>query len=342
MILHEHLTDRQKDVLRSLVQCFIDSAIPVASSHLTKHFFVDLSPATIRNVMAVLEKRGYIDHPHTSAGRIPTDLGYREYVDNLMQPNELSRGMKKTIEERLGSATEADEVLQMTSRMLSKISHQLSIVSAPQTSLGRLEKLELVQLSTTRVLVVLTMFSGIVKTIAMEVADDIPREKLDNIARRLNERLAGYSLKEIRDTVGQRVGDLRDEETGIIRLIIVSSKKLFDETRDYGRLHVSGTKNIVEQPEFKDPHYARSVIEILENEELIVHLLEQVPVGGVWVTIGSENGNKQLEQYSLVVSTYRIGDVPGMIGLIGPKRMNYARAVPLVEYAARSISNALR
>lgn len=341
MIVHEQLTKRQKDILRSVVECFIESAIPVASQHLAKRFFVHLSPATIRNVMAELEDLGYIDHPYTSAGRIPTDVGYREYVNNLMQPSELSHAEKRAIEQHVTSIIEAEEVLETTSRMLSKISHHLSIVSSPHISTGILEKIELVQLSSTRVLAILTMKSGLVRTITMEVTAEVPREKLDQVCRLLNERIAGLTLKEIRETFNDRTRDLQNEETGLVRLFIFSSQKLFDEARDHGRLYISGTKNILDQPEFKDPKYIRSVIEILENEDMIVHVLEQQPSEGVTVTIGSEHKNKKFEQYSLVVSTYQIGDVSGTIGLIGPKRMNYEKTVPLVDFAAQTISNTL-
>lgn len=341
MIVHEQLTKRQKDILRSVVQCFIESAMPVASQHLAKRFFVHLSPATIRNVMAELEERGYIDHPYTSAGRIPTDMGYREYVDNLMQPSEISQTEKRTIEQQVTSMIEAEEVLQVTSKMLSKISHQLSIVSSPHISMGVLEKIELVQLSSTRVLAILTMKSGLVRTITMEVATEIPREKLDHVCQLLNERTAGRTLKEIRETFTNRTKDLRDEETGLVRLFIYSSQKVFDEIREHGRLYISGTKNILDQPEFKNPEYIRSIIEILENEDMIVHVFEQHPAEGVTVTIGRENKNKKFEQYSLIVSTYRMGDVSGTIGLIGPKRMNYEKAVPLVDFTAQTISNTL-
>jgi heat-inducible transcriptional repressor len=341
MIAQEQLTQRQKDILRTIVQSFIEKAIPVASLHLAKHFFVDLSPATIRNVMAELEMRGYLDHPHTSAGRIPTDRGYREYVNNLMHPSKLSNAEKSAIEQHVASTIETEEILLLTSKILSNISHQLTIVSGPYTSTGVLDKIELVPLSTTRVLVVLTMKSGLVKTITMEVAAEIPREKLDHVCHLLNQRIAGLTLKEIRETFTERIKDLQDEETGLIRLFIYSSQKLFDEVRDHGKLYISGTRKILDQPEFENPDQVRSIIEVLENEELVVHILEQYPADEVTVTIGSEHKEKNLEQYSLVVSTYHIGDVSGSIGLIGPKRMNYAKAVPLVEFTAQTISNTL-
>lgn len=338
MVTRDELTQRHKDVLRSIVQCFIESAAPVGSKHLARYFFTDLSPATIRNVMADLNVRGYLEQPHTSAGRVPTDKGYREYVDNLMQPRRLSKTEKDAIEHHIGLTMDTEEILQATSKILSNISHQLTIVSEPYTSMGVLKKIELVSISSNRILAILTMKSGLVKTITMEIPAVVPLEDLENVSALLNERIAGLSLNEIRESFTERVKDLAYEETGIIRLLIYSSRKLFEDIREHGKLYISGTKNILDQPEFKDPEYVRSMIGILDNEELIVHILEQYPAEGVTVTIGSELKDKNLEQYSLVVSTYHLGDVRGTVGLIGPKRMNYAKAVPLVEFTAQAIS----
>ena len=341
----EHLTERQKDILRSVIQCFIQSATPVASQHLAARFFTHLSPATIRNELADLEEKGYIDHPHTSAGRVPTDKGYRVYVDNLIQYVELTPAEKRALGQRMTSATETEEVLQEASKILGKISHQLGIVTSPHIGAGVLEKIELVPVSTVRVLVILTMRSGIVKTITMEVAAEIRREKLERICQTLNERLAGLTLAEIRDTFADRIKDLQNEETGLIRLFIYSSKKLFDDSREREKLYISGTQNIVEQPEFQKPGYVRTVIELLDDADFILHVLEQheerIGTEGVSVTIGNEHKNKKLENYSLVISRYHVGDICGTIGLIGPKRMNYAKAVPLVDFAAQTISHTL-
>lgn len=343
MITVNDLTERQKEILRSVVHSFIQSATPVGSKHLAQHFFVDLSPATIRNALAELEEKGYIDHPYTSAGRIPTDMGYRAYVDNLMKPSELTLAERKALEVQISAGTEAEELLQTTSKILGKISRQLSIVSSPHIGTGILERIELAYLSSTRILVILTMKSGRVRTITMEVTAEIPREKLDNVSRLLNERIAGLTLKNIRETFGDRIKDLQNEETGLIRLFIVSSRKLFDDVRESNRLYISGTKNILDQPEGENPEYVRSVFEILENEELIVHVLDQQVVHpeSATVTIGGENVDRKFENYSLIVATYQIGDITGQIGLLGPKRMNYAKAVPLVDFTAHTISNSL-
>lgn len=341
----DQLTERQKNILRNVIQCFIQSATPVASRYLANRCFTYLSAATIRNELADLEEKGYVDHPHTSAGRVPTDKGYRAYVDNLVRYVDLSPAEKRVLGRRLTSATETEEVLQEASKILGKISHQLSIVTSPHVSAGILERIDLIALSSIRVLVIMTMRSGLVRTITMEVAAEIRREDLESISQMLNERISGLTLSEIRETFPDRIKDLQNEETGLIRLFIYSSKKLFDDVHERERLYISGTQNIVGQPEFQNPQYFRSVIEFLDDEDLIMHLLEQneerIGTEGVTVTIGNEHKNKKLEYYSLIVSQYRMGDVTGVIGLIGPKRMNYAKAIPLVDFAAHTISHTL-
>jgi heat-inducible transcriptional repressor len=341
----DELTIRQREILRSVVQSFIQLAVPVGSKRLSEHYFPDLSPATIRGVLADLEERGYIDHPHTSAGRVPTDLGYRTYVDNLMVPEGLAQTEKQRLEQQLRAAVEAGEILQITGKVLGNISHQLSIVSLPYISTGVLERIELVRVSTTRLLVILTMKSGLIRTITMEVVAEIPSEKLHRVSSSLNERLAGLTLKTIRDSFRDRTRDLDDDDTGLIRMFVISSQKLFDDEQDQNRLLISGTKNMLKQPEFDNPDRVRTVFEIVENEEFVVHVLEQndghSQHGGVKVTIGRENNSEELANFSLIVAMYRVGDVHGRIALLGPKRMNYAQSIPLVEFAASTVTETL-
>ena len=339
------LTDRQREILKTVIHCFIESAVPVASQRLARYYFVDLSPATIRNVLAELEERGYIDHPHTSAGRVPTDLGYRVYVDSLMKMNEPSVPNRRAIQQKVDAAADTEEILRETAKILAKISQQLVVISSPHLSSGVLEKIELVSISSIRMLVILTMKSRLVKTMTMEVFSEVPREKLENIGRLLNERLSGLTLKKIRDTFASRVQDMKDEETGLIRLFLHSRSRLFDDSRERERLYISGAQNMVDQPEFDGPEQFKNIMEFIDDEDVIVHVLEEYEEKNnseeVAITIGSENKNEKLRNYSFLVSAYHVGDVSGSIALLGPKRMNYAKTVPLVNYSARTISSAL-
>jgi len=340
----ETLSERERTILRYIIHSFILTANPVASRYISKRYELGLSPATIRNVMSDLEDGGYISHPHTSAGRVPTDKGYRYYVDSLMEIQRLTDAEKRAIQRNLDvNSLNTDDILKEASKILGKISKQLGIVSAPHISTGTFERLELIHISTNRIMVIISVKSGLVRTIMMEVHSDISRDKLDDIAGVLNERLSGLTLQHIRDTFADRVRDVQDEETGLIRLFIDSADKLFDDTKETERLHISGTREVIQQPEFIDPQNFRSVIELIENENIIIHVLEKRPSRSenVTITIGEENKEERFRNYSLITSQYKVGDVAGTVGVIGPRRMNYSKLVSLVDYMAKAISNTL-
>ena len=340
----ESLNNRERDILRHVVFNFIQSAIPVGSRYISKHFESQLSPATIRNVMADLEELGLLYHPHTSAGRVPTDLGYRYYVDYLMEIQALSEVDKREIEQQLAGTNDPDTMLRETSKLLGKISKQLSIVSSPHIGSGVFEKLELIPISSSRVLVVISIRTGLVKTIMMEVGVELKREYLEQVSRLLNERLSGLTLREIRDTFVERTRDVQDERTGLIRLFIDSVDNLFDDMKDRDKVHISGTQNIIEQPEFIDPKNFRSVIELIENDDIIVHLLEKHEVSDrdLVVTIGSENDDTKVKDYSVVSATYDLDGVKGSVGIIGPRRMDYAKMIPLVDHVAKLVAKMMK
>ncbi|HEY5615067.1 MAG TPA: heat-inducible transcriptional repressor HrcA [Bacteroidota bacterium] len=343
-IRKEDLNERERSVLRHVVYNYILTAIPVGSRILSKRIEEQWSPATIRNVMADLEEVGYLSHPHTSAGRVPTDTGYRYYVDYLMEVEELSKTEKQSIETLIEQTVEQDDLFRETSRLLGKISKQLSVVASPHLSSGVFEKLELIPLSSSRLLVVISIRTGLVKTVMLEVKAEIRRETLLRVNQLLNERLAGLTLQLIRDTFAARLKDVQSEESGLVRLFIESVDVLFDDTKEREKVHISGTQNIIDQPEFIDPKNFRSVIELVENENVIVHLLEkhQNSENEVIITIGNENNEDKAKEYSVVATTYSADGVSGRLGIIGPKRMNYSKAVPLVDHVAKTIAKMLK
>lgn len=334
------LNDREKTILHNIVHSYIQTAIPVGSRFIAKRRDIGLSPATIRNVMSDLEFLGYIDHPHTSAGRVPTDKGYRFYVNELMEIDQLSEKDQSSIQTVFQGNIETDDILKIASKILGTISHQLSVVTAPQMTSGIFEKLELLQMSSTRLMVIISIRSGLVKTIMMEIHSEIARAKLDHVARILNERLSGLTLKEIRDTFAERIREFQNEESGLIRLFIESVDKLFDENRK-DKIHIGGTTNIISQPEFDNAKNFKSVIELMDNEDIIIHVLENGDAkdGGANVTIGQETKIEHLKDFSIVTKTYNAGDVAGTIGVLGPKRMEYSKMIPLVDFVASTITN---
>ncbi|HTR80208.1 MAG TPA: heat-inducible transcriptional repressor HrcA [Bacteroidota bacterium] len=335
------LNERERTILRSVIYSFIQTATPVGSRYISKHQGLGLSPATVRNVMSDLEYLGYIDHPHTSAGRIPTDKGYRFYVDSLIELENLSEREQSSIQSQIHASADPDEVLRETSRLLGTISHQLGIVSTPRVSGGIFEKLELVPISSSRIMVIISIGSGLVKTIMMEVHSEIPKNKLEEVSRLLNERLSGLTLKQIRATFADRVRDMQDEETGLVRLFVESVDKVFDETRNKEKVHIGGTQSLLAQPEFSNAKNFRGIVELLENEDIIVHILEKNDPGegNISIMIGSENHDDKMRDLSVVTSQYTVGDISGTIGIIGAKRMDYSKMIPLVDYMAKTISS---
>jgi heat-inducible transcriptional repressor len=340
----EGLNDRERDILRHVVYNFIQTAVPVGSRYISRHFESQLSPATIRNVMADLEELGYLSHPHTSAGRMPTDLGYRYYIDFLMEMQELTEKEKVEIQQQLATMADPDSLLRETSKLLGKISKQLSVVSSPHISSGVFEKLELIPIASSKLLVVISIRSGLVKTLMLEVGVEIQREYLEHISRVLNERLSGLTLRQIRETFIERTRDVQDERTGLIRLFIDSVDQLFDDMKDRDKVHISGTQNIIEQPEFIDPRNFRSVIELIGNDDIIVHLLEKHEEldKGFVITIGEENKDSKAKEYSVVSAIYDLEGVTGRVGIIGPTRMDYAKLIPLVDHVAKLVAKMMR
>ncbi len=337
------LNEREQSILHHVVQNYIQTAVPVGSRYISKHFESGLSAASIRNVMADLEEFGFLSHPHTSAGRVPTDLGYRFYIDYLMQMQQLSDEDKLKIQQQLDHAKDAEELLRETSKLLGKISHQLGIVTSPHLGSGIFEKIELIPITSSKLLVVISIRTGIVRTIMMEIGAEIRRDHLDEVARLMNERLSGLTLIEIRDSFFDRIRDVQGEHTGLIRLFIESVDQLFTDSKEHDKVLIGGTKNIIEHPEFVDPKNFRSVIELIENEDIIVHLLEKHDElqKGFVVTIGSENKDETAKEYSFITGTYDVEGVTGRVGIIGPTRMNYSKVIPLVDYVAQTIAKML-
>ncbi len=338
------LTEREREILRLVVKSFIETAGPVGSRYLAKTARLGLSPASIRNTMSDLEEYGLLDHPYTSAGRVPTELGYRTFVDELMDSPTLSEPEKQVLRaevERLMGNPE--ELLRESSRLLGRFSNLLGVVLSPKLSAGILERMEVVQLSTSRVMFVVSVRGGLVKTIILELESDLDRRNLDRVVGILNERLAGLTLEEIRNTYTSRVHDLRDDQSGIVRLILNEGALLFSDPSENRRLQYAGTQNILLQPEFQEPSDLRSLIEMLEDEDFVVHMLEDRRSvddmsGHATIRIGRENIDEKAERYSIVTAPYRIGRAVGTVGIVGPMRMDYERVIALVENMAKLLN----
>ena len=333
------LTSRENAVLEAIVLDFVRSARPVGSGQIAKNYNVDVSSATIRNTMSDLEDLGYLSHPHTSAGRLPTDKGYRYYVDILMKSSELSREERQFIGLQIDpNAQDIEEILRKTSQVLGQLSEEFGIVLTPKFYRGVLEKLELVELASDKLLVVINIKSGIVKTVVMEVQHRIPSERLTEVTRMLNERLAGLTLQEVKQTIDERFqnSDARDDE--LIQLIVDNKDTVFNFA-DRVTIHTSGAKNIINQPEMQDPQKMSHFMELVEEGELFTQLFNELQMNeDVFIAIGSENKMMEVNEYSIIASAYQYGSVNGTVAILGPTRMYYDKIISLVRMTANIIS----
>ncbi|MFZ1517579.1 MAG: heat-inducible transcriptional repressor HrcA [Ignavibacteriaceae bacterium] len=344
-MIHENLNEREKTILRSIVQQFILTASPVGSRNITKKFDIGVSPATVRNIMSDLEDSGFINHPHTSAGRVPTDKGYRYYVDSLMDVELIKESEKGIIDKSLDTKTlETDEILKIASRLLSSITKQIACVTYPTLDKGILTKIQLVSLSSTRLLVVVSIQSGMIKTITLEFETEIETNKLTNVESLINERLNGLTFQEIRETVKERFTDISDDEKPVIRLFIDSVDKIFKDVKTDEKILITGATNIIQQPEFDDPEKFQGVIELIEDKDIIIHIMDKKKFdknNNVLITIGSEIEDQKLNEYSLITKEYTFGETSGTVGIIGPKRMEYSKVVAIVSYLGQMLSEVL-
>ena len=330
------LTEREEAILDILVTTYASTGRPVGSRTISRSG-LGLSAATIRNSMGDLEEKGYLRQPHTSAGRVPSDKGYRYYVAKLMAQEELSEAacqlIRESIETRIREGN-IEGVLEQVSRVIAEISKNIGVVLAPRFERGTFRSLEMLPLTESKLLVVLTIRSGLVKTMVIEVDSTISSSELVDTKRVINERLSGLTVGEIRRTVGDRLRSAYGSPK-LLRLICDSAATLF-KLHSVEDLHFGGAGNIFLQPEFVGNQQAvASLLGLFEQREPIVTILdERMDREGITVTIGDEHATPELHSCSVVTSCYRLGNTPGVIGIIGPTRLPYARIVPLIQYVA--------
>jgi heat-inducible transcriptional repressor len=334
----EILSEREHHVLEAVVRNYILSASPTGSRFLSKQPDFDFSPATIRNIMGDLEDRGFISQPHTSAGRIPTDKGYRYYVDLMMKSMELPAEVKDQIKNYLVCVEPSDLRLLMeaTSKALSRATHQFGIILAPKLSSGIFRHVHIYAIESQRVLMHVTIDSGFVKTMVLELKTELSPARLERACQVINERFFGLTLEDMLAKEDTAFENVESYELGLVRLFVPSIKKLIESERDE-TVFTEGETNIVVQPEFFSKDQVSGIIEILEEKKLLLHLFEKGDANnpGVIISIGRENEDGQLQSFSVVKTRYQVGHLEGTLGVIGPKRMPYPFLVSAVGYTAK-------
>ncbi|NJD56555.1 MAG: heat-inducible transcription repressor HrcA [Nitrospirae bacterium] len=335
------LDDRSKQILQAVIQLYISSPGPVGSRAVTKKFPIGLSPATIRNIMSDLEDMGFLRQPHTSAGRVPTDSGYRYYVDALAADrpdpdtefaSELSRKLELI-------RTDVNSFLDSASRMLSELSHYIGISVSPNAGQTTLSRIELVPYRKNQIAVILITDEAVIRNRIISVDQEMSREDLNRLAGYINERFGGHTLDDIRKTILEEMADERVLCDDLITEAMSICRNVFPVSES--DIFISGVSEALTLPDFCDIGRIRGLLRTIEDKHVILSLLEKISeTDSPQVFIGSENPLDELKQFSLIAAPYREGSRPiGAIAIIGPTRMNYSQAITLVDITAKFITD---
>ena len=323
----------------AVIESFIQTALPVSSEMVSQVTQLGVSPATIRNAMARLEEEGYITHPHTSAGRVPTVKGYRFYVDHLLASECLSPEDKTWIEEALRVHSEMTEkMMEKVVRLLSRLTNQVAVVLLPQWEASFLKRIELILVGEREVLVVLLTNAGIIKSALVPLAEETERGELLRISHFINTELVNMSLRDVCDTLYRRILDERSSFFYVCKRAkeIIDGSGLAEEEE---KLYLEGTHTILDKPEFRSFERIQPVLSALEEKRRLVEILRRdASSEDLHVYIGDETGYESIRGCTLVTAGYRIGKKSGgTLGVIGPTRLDYGRIMPIVRHIASKI-----
>lgn len=341
------LTDRERRILEATIQTYIETAEPAGSHVVSRRSALGVSPATVRNVMSDLEAKGYLYQPHASGGRIPTDLGYRVYVDRLMQssaaPIPSPRERDHLARELHGTRTAFEEILRRAAQVLGVLTRELGVAATPALAGSVLDRLDLVRVASDRLLLVFHLQRGVVRSIFVHLPVMVADGAIGHVARILNERLGGLTLAEIRTTLSARLRDVDRDGQGreLLNIFIAEGEEIFDLPEEPEAIHLGSATHLAVQPEFATNERMRDLLELTERRDLLRDALHPRRERGLCITIGAENDDQRWNGLTLVTSSYHVGDVSGVIGVLGPTRMPYQKIIGLVEHTSRLVEGLL-
>lgn len=340
---HVDIESRRKSIFSAIVESYVDTAMPVGSRALSQRFRYTISPATIRNVMADLEEMELIMHPHTSAGRVPTDKGYRFYVDSLLEPEHLTKEEESIVNKLIhSSGNDIDYIMQNASKAISIITNVVGIVLTPRLKRSIFKHIELFNIDESRILAVIVTTSGFIKNLIMDVEERITKGELGRITEFLNIELEGVSLGEIKPYLTRKLLEEKNSfYTFLKRAIdILSVPGLF---RADDHLYFEGAACIMAHPEFTDIRKARLFLSVCEDKKGLLNLLnEDMELEGIKIHIGKENAYNEIQDCSVVTCNYNTGGtVVGAIAAIGPTRMEYGKVISVLKYISHELEKEL-
>jgi heat-inducible transcriptional repressor len=346
----EELSRRERRVLEAVIRSYVETAEPAGSRTLSRRFGLGVSPATIRNTMSDLEEKGFLFHPHTSAGRIPTNKAYRVYVDSLLGLPPIVAPETDRLAEGLaggGVASPIETILRRAAQTLGVLTQELGVALGPRLDNSILQRLELVRVSSERLLMVLSLERGVVRTVFVEVPGEIADTALAAVTAVLNDRLGGLTIGEIRRSVPARLRDATSDprSSELLNIFVQEGGQLFDAAlpTTHGDEVVIGAASVLaEQPEFSGADRMRRLLALTETPEALGDAMrKRASAPGISITIGAEHDDPRLSEFTVVTAEYHVGTLAGVIGVIGPTRMPYEKVISLVSHTSRLLSDLL-
>ena len=332
------LDDRKKKVLQAIIEEYINTAEPVSSNALTKNHGLDYSSATIRNEMADLEKSGFLDKTHTSSGRVPSEKGYRYYVNELLKEDNISIEEIKYISSKLETkVNEIEELTKITANTISEITHYTTVSIGPKTETQLIEEIKFVLLGTRMMMAVILTDSGLVKETIIKFDEDINEKQVETMNYMFNNKLKNQPIETIDRPLEEYLYDEMTYSVNVIKPIIEQIKKVLAED---GKIYLEGTNKSFELPEFNSLQVAKNFINILDTKELVTDMLNSGFAEDINVYIGEENQKEELKDFSIVTFKHKVnGKDLGTIGIIGPKRMDYSKVISVMKYINQKLNN---
>ncbi len=338
------LNARAEILLRTLIERYIAEGQPVGSRTLARHCGLDLSPATVRNVMTDLEEMGLVSSPHTSAGRVPTELGYRVFVDTLLKVKPLDSSEVRKLKQEFEADQDPEHLIAAASHILSEVSKLAGIVRVPRRDDHvAFIHIEFLSLSGQRVLVILVTEDGRVQNRVISTRREYSASELVEAANHFNERFAGIVLSRVKQALLSEMERQSEDMRRIMRLAVRMARQALAEDREVDHVVVSGESNLMDIPDLGDIRKLRRLFEAFNTKRDLLHLLDQsMRTGGIQVFIGSESGYEAFEDCSVVMAPYGAdGQVIGTLGVVGPTRMPYEHVIPIVDITSRLLTAAL-
>ena len=338
---NHNLTDREAAILTAVIEGYIDNGMPVSSGFIKDSYQLNVSPATIRNEMASLEEKGFLTHLHTSGGRVPTDIGYRFYISRLNSVHTMDIPLGHDMRNELLTISNIlDELLEATADMLAKISSMFGVVTISGYQQSKLTDIELVPIQGDRIMFVLALDTGLVKSIVLNLDIHINSKRIQNITQLLKDRLIGLTLKEIQSTMKHRLNDAEMYDHELVQILINERYSYFTIDSN-NKIYTSSTNVLLDQPEFQDLTSYQRVLPVLEKPFLNHHFKENFHLNSNNTLIGTENGDIRLEDCAIITTQFDSGMMQGRIGVIGPKRVPYFSLKALLEKFTEIVQSAI-